>query len=811
MRRVCKTVFLGVLVSVCLRAELGAQATAQIGGTVRDQSGAVLVGATVAVTQTDTDTGMRRTVTTNDAGTYFLAGLPVGLYLLEASLPGFRTFVQSGIVLQSGGHLLIDPVLDVGSITQRVDVPATIATRSGLDLLPGGLINKEARMGILGDRSLLAIPYSQTSLSSRTLDLFDDGSLPLANVLQNSPSIRSSTSSPMYSDFSMRGVNMNGNHMMLNGVPSLFSQFTTPPSHIIERIDITSGPNAAVNGVAMSNNGTDGGATPAPGVINVVSKSAPETPVNRYTQTFSGRSNFGEYLDLARRFGPARQWGVRVNAEFMNGGLSLPGAANNTNDVFINLDHRSPRSATNVLAGYVDMRIDGAQRWFIFSGRGSELPEAPRSGTNYDFPETTKWQRGHVITVNHVQRLGRDWSGFASFGSQYKSGYKYNASAALRFDDAGGFVTANIANAQDESTENLYGQVGVRGKVQTRALGHALAVALDTAWARYWNTATISAPGLIGGGLDSGIVFRPGFYPLPALRDGVPQWIETNVGLTVADTVSYKKVDVLLAASLKHEDFLNQVSGRRIVNTDVLPAYGVTYKALTRLSIYAGHTGSLSRGAVVPNDARYVNRGETLPPVRSRQNEVGLKLQQFGMLSTLAYFDQDQQNLVDVPVTSTTLRRDADGLNRYRGLELSTVGAPAERWTVTAGILYLDAVRERTNLGTNDGKRVNGATKWSGTIGAEFRPIASLGLVGRAVYNGDAFIDNAAGVATRIPSFVAVDAGANYLVRIRTVPLKLVVMVYNAADRDYWVGRGGSTTFGLSMPRTFMMSAQVDF
>ena len=106
-------------------------------------------------------------------------------------------------------------------------------------------------------------------MTQKTLEKFDDPSQPIANVLMNNPSIRTSTTSPMYTDFSMRGINMNGNHMMLNGVPSLFYQFNGPISHYIDRIDITSGPNAGVNGVSMSNNGTNSGATPAPGTINV--------------------------------------------------------------------------------------------------------------------------------------------------------------------------------------------------------------------------------------------------------------------------------------------------------------------------------------------------------------------------------------------------------------------------------------------------------------------------------------------------------------------------------------------------------------
>src|SRR5689334_343131 len=81
-----------------------AQATAQISGVARDQSGAVLPG--VQVTATQTATGINRTTVTNETGAYTLPNLPLGPYKLEAALPGFRTFVQSGIVLQVNDNVV---------------------------------------------------------------------------------------------------------------------------------------------------------------------------------------------------------------------------------------------------------------------------------------------------------------------------------------------------------------------------------------------------------------------------------------------------------------------------------------------------------------------------------------------------------------------------------------------------------------------------------------------------------------------------------------------------------------------------------
>jgi len=73
------------------------QATAQISGAVKDQSGAVLPGVEVTVTQMDT--GISRATVTNETGSYVLPNLVTGPYRLEAALPGFRSFVQTGIVL----------------------------------------------------------------------------------------------------------------------------------------------------------------------------------------------------------------------------------------------------------------------------------------------------------------------------------------------------------------------------------------------------------------------------------------------------------------------------------------------------------------------------------------------------------------------------------------------------------------------------------------------------------------------------------------------------------------------------------------
>ncbi len=126
MKRIIgKSVVLGILLSSFACAIVWAQSTAQISGTVKDQSGAVLPG--VQVTATQTATGLARSAVTDETGSYVLPNLPVGPYKLEAALPGFRTFAQTGIVLQVGSNPAINIGLAVGQVSETIEVQADAA------------------------------------------------------------------------------------------------------------------------------------------------------------------------------------------------------------------------------------------------------------------------------------------------------------------------------------------------------------------------------------------------------------------------------------------------------------------------------------------------------------------------------------------------------------------------------------------------------------------------------------------------------------------------------------------------------------
>ncbi|HEY7680029.1 MAG TPA: carboxypeptidase-like regulatory domain-containing protein, partial [Terriglobia bacterium] len=103
-----------VLASVFFWALAGhaQQTMGTISGTVSDSSAAVLPGANVVVL--NEETGISRTVTTNEAGRYVAPALGLGQYKVTASLEGFQTSVRSGIVLTVGREAVVNFQLAVG-------------------------------------------------------------------------------------------------------------------------------------------------------------------------------------------------------------------------------------------------------------------------------------------------------------------------------------------------------------------------------------------------------------------------------------------------------------------------------------------------------------------------------------------------------------------------------------------------------------------------------------------------------------------------------------------------------------------------
>src|SRR5438034_5334091 len=100
----------------------GQTSSGTITGTIKDSSGAVLPDAKVTVTNEGTN--ISREVTTDKAGGYVVPSVLPGVYTITAELSGFKKAVQAGTTLQVNQTLRADFTLQVGEVTQTIDVEA---------------------------------------------------------------------------------------------------------------------------------------------------------------------------------------------------------------------------------------------------------------------------------------------------------------------------------------------------------------------------------------------------------------------------------------------------------------------------------------------------------------------------------------------------------------------------------------------------------------------------------------------------------------------------------------------------------------
>src|SRR5713226_3366465 len=107
-------------------------------GSVNDQSGGAVVGATVTII--DTQRNLTRTVTTDNAGEYNAPSLLPSTYTVRSAFQGFKTAERSGVTLEVNQDLRVDLTLQPGEQTEKVTVTEAIPLVETTNAVVGGTI-----------------------------------------------------------------------------------------------------------------------------------------------------------------------------------------------------------------------------------------------------------------------------------------------------------------------------------------------------------------------------------------------------------------------------------------------------------------------------------------------------------------------------------------------------------------------------------------------------------------------------------------------------------------------------------------------
>jgi hypothetical protein len=146
---------IAVLVLIGLGLPLYGQTMGEIVGEVRDTTDAVVPGAVVTVTNVGTNAV--RSVTTNDAGLYSFPSLNPGKYRVKVESKGFRTVTQTDLELQVQQTARVDFKLEVGQVSESVEVSANASL----------LATENATVGtVIGTAAISELPLNGRSFFS---------------------------------------------------------------------------------------------------------------------------------------------------------------------------------------------------------------------------------------------------------------------------------------------------------------------------------------------------------------------------------------------------------------------------------------------------------------------------------------------------------------------------------------------------------------------------------------------------------------------------------------------------------------------
>jgi hypothetical protein len=219
--RMLACVFVSLVAAASMVFSQGPAAT--ISGTVKDQSGAVLPGASVQVTSQET--GRSRAVVTDSGGKYRVPALELGTYKVQASLAGFRTTVKSDVLLTVGSEVVVDLTAEVGQVSESVSVTAEV---------PLVQTSSAELSGLVGDKEIRDLPLNGRSYEA--LAFLQPG------VVQFTSASSGTTA---------RVANGSGNKISVSGTPSDFNSFLLDGTDIHDHAGFTPG------SVARNNLGVD--------------------------------------------------------------------------------------------------------------------------------------------------------------------------------------------------------------------------------------------------------------------------------------------------------------------------------------------------------------------------------------------------------------------------------------------------------------------------------------------------------------------------------------------------------------------------
>ncbi|MFJ5444929.1 TonB-dependent siderophore receptor [Methylobacillus methanolivorans] len=720
---------------------------------------------------------------------------------IKKNYPNQYSLVQSGRAMPTQSDTLPE-VRVTAQAESASSIPETYA---------GGQVAKGARLGMLGNQDIFDTPFNITAYTSDLIR--NQQATSLVDVVANDPSVRVTTNgltsaAGQGDGFMIRGLRSYSSDVLFDGVAGI-AMINTMPVETLERVEILKGPAAMLSGM-----GQRGGVG---GTINIVPKRAEDTPLNRLTLSYQSDRHYGTHVDIGRRFGEMKKWGVRFNGIYRDGETAVGGQSREFSVATLGVDFRDENLRASMDMGFQNTKTHaptGAGGLYLASISSLKAPNAEKQ-ISQDW-EYTK-NKGEYLLLKAEYDVSNDWTIYGGLGANWNK-YQW-LSSDIAVTSPTGDAQVNLYYYPGYSNRKSI-QAGIRGTLKTGTLQHQLNAQFSTlrqesgysfgdeygygygfmSWStNIYAPITVSKPSLEG---FSSNVSKTDTLELPTFA--------------LSDTVSFLDDRVTTIIGVRHQqvkangyDLVSSARTQHYDESAITPSLAVVFKPQDNLSLYASYIEGLSQGPTASGNV--TNRNELFPPIKSKQLETGVKLDLGKLGLTASLFQITQPNGINVANSIGNPTFKVDGEQRNRGLELNIFGEVLPHVRLLGGAAWTDAMLTKTENGTNNGHDAPGVPRRQANLSVEWDPtlLPGLTLSGRMLATSRQYID--AENQASIPGWTRWDIGVRYTTQSWGHPVTLRGNIENLFGRDYWASTIDGSWLIQGLPRTLLLSATIDF
>ena len=545
------------------------------------------------------------------------------------------------------------------------------------------------------------------------------------------------------------------------------------------------------------------------GVVNFVTKRPTDNDVRSALFEVSERGTLYGAVDLGGRF-EDRRFGYRINAASERLRSYIKGADGHRNFVSGAFDWQiTPQALLQIDADYQNKSQLTAPGYQLIGG--TQLPNVDADVLLNDQPwaKPVKTKTSNFGATFKYQ-FSPDWQALVSanqhiFKRDDYTAFPYGCSSEELFPGycANGDYDVYDYKSLGEEKKPFDARAQIHGKFATGGIRHEVTGGLSffrnkESWGDYqYDFAGVSN------------IYHPvAVPPAPGSSGPVSERRRDNErAVYLQDIVGLTDAIALHAGARYLQAKRDELGVAPSSHNFWLPNVALVYSPRNDMSFYASYAQGLQHGGVAPIETANANRA--LAPGKSKQVEVGAKAIVSGVSLTAALFQIDQ-GLEYTDQSNTFVR---NGQDRHRGLELSAQGRVTRQLNVGASIAALHTEQSDTGQDLYDGKRVTNVPNFRSTVYADYAVAEVPGLKVDAnwQYSGKKAFD--AMNTTFVPGYHVLNLGGSYATKMGSMPVVIRAQVRNALDKFYWrdvtPDLGGYLFPGA--PRTFRMSAQVDF